>query len=64
MKLLKRIKWLITKSPTTIEVVRPSCSVDVYETRTAVESVMKHRGQCEDVPCRPYPQNAELSGGR
>jgi len=40
------------------------CSVDVYETRTAIESVTKHRGQWEDVPCRPYPQNAELSGGR
>lgn len=38
------------------------CSADVCETRIAVESAMKHRGQWEDTPRRPYPQNNGVTG--
>ena len=36
------------------------CSADVCETRIAVESAMKHRGQWEDTPRRHYPPNNRM----
>ena len=36
------------------------CSADFCETRIAVESATKHRGQWENTPRRPYPQNEKV----